>query len=217
MTDSELKRKAERLAQLREEVAQLERELSVSEEGGQGGHWESQSYYTAYHATSGMMLGAIAAVASLLFNVVGSLIVQQEPLRLIQVYLTFPLGEKALAPGFDTGVALAVGCCLYIGTGMLLGVVFQLAFARFVPHGSFMARLAVGSVLGLLLWAINFYLILAWLQPVLFGGRWITDPAILPPWVGAATHLVFAWTMAALYPWGTYTPYRRQTEYGQAA
>ena len=44
------------------------------------------------------------------------------------------------------------------------------------------------------------YAILAWLQPLLFGGRWIVDPARLPWWVAAATHLVFGWTIAILYP-----------------
>ncbi|MFM2096296.1 MAG: hypothetical protein RIS70_3420, partial [Planctomycetota bacterium] len=27
-----------------------------------------------------------------------------------------------------------------------------------------------------------------------------------------ATHLVFGWTMAIVYPWGLYQPYRLQTE-----
>ena len=34
---------------------------------------------------------------ALLVNVIGSLAVGQHPLKLIQVYLTFPLGEKALS------------------------------------------------------------------------------------------------------------------------
>ena len=66
-----------------------------------------------------------------------------------------------------------------------------------------MQRLVFATVAGLLLWAVNFYLILAWLQPLLFDGNWITDPKLIPPWIGAATHVVFAWVVAALYPWGT--------------
>ena len=41
-------------------------------------------------------------------------------------------------------------------------------------------------------------------------GNWITNPNYLPWWVAAATHLVFGWTIALLYPLGVYTPYRGQ-------
>ncbi len=98
---------------------------------------------------------------------------------------------------------------------MLLGVPFQMVMARVLPKGTLWQRLGLATVLGLLLFALNFYLIISWLQPLLIGGNWIVDPNILPPWVGAATHLVFAWTMALIYPWGAYEPYRRQTEQAQ--
>ena len=200
--------KKKRLLELREELAQLEQEL-----GDQPDTWQPSEthFYGMYHATSGLVLGMAGALASLLFNVVGSTVVGLHPLRLIQVYLTFPIGERALSPEFDSGIALAIGCCLYIGTGMLLGVPFQMAFARFTPDSSLITRLMLGTVLGLVLWGVSFYLILDWLQPLLFGGNWIVDSSILPPWVGAATHLVFAWTMACLYPFGKHEPYRRPT------
>ena len=98
---------------------------------------------------------------------------------------------------------------------MVLGVPFQVIMARALPRGTMLQRLCLATVLGLLLWAVNFYLILSWLQRLLFHGDWITDPAYLPPWVGAATHVVFAWTMVLLSPWGQYEPYRRQTESAQ--
>ena len=37
------------------------------------------------------------------------------------------------------------------------------------------------------------------------------EPGYLPWWVAAATHLVFGWTIALLYPLGEYTPYRKAT------
>jgi len=191
--------KQERLAELRAEVAELERELNAPPKT-----WKPSDapYYGFYHATAGLMLGIVGAIASLLFNIVGSLAIGQNPLRLIQVYLTFGLGESALSPEFDTGMAMAIGCCLYIGTGMLLGIPFQMAIAKFFPDANLSVRLMFATALGLILWAVNFYLVLSWLQPALFGGDWIVDPKILPPWVGAATHVVFAWTMACIYPWG---------------
>lgn len=197
-----------RIEQLRQELATLEREVGAEP----APTWQGTDYYAAYHATSGFLLGIVGAAASLLFNAIGSSLVHKHPLRIIQVYLTFPLGEKALSPEFETGAMLALGCCLYLGTGMILGIPFQMAFARFVPNSTLAARLVVATLLGLALWAINFYLILAWLQPLLFNGNWIVDQKILPWWVGASTHLVFAWTMAIIYPCGAYTPYRRQTE-----
>lgn len=199
--------KQQRLGELRDEIARLEAELSADRPAV----WQPKpnEFYGMYHATAGIVLGMVGAIASLLFNVLGSLAVGQHPLRLIQVYLTFPLGERALAPEFSTGIALAIGCCLYIGTGMVLGVLFQMAIAKFIPNANLVNRLLFATLLGLVLWGVNFYLILDWLQPLLFGGNWIVDPTVLPPWVGAATHLVFAWTMALLYPWGKQDQYRR--------
>ena len=209
MTDLARQAKLDELNELRRRVAALEAELGAEHPA----HWQAESYYMAYHATAGLILGMIGAIVSLLFNVIGAAATGQvHPLRLIQVYLTFPLGEQSLRPEFSSGIALAIGCCLYVGTGMILGIPFQTIMAAYCPRGTLLQRLALATIIGLLLWAVNFYLILSWLQPYLFGGRWITDPEIMPPWVGAATHLVFAWTMALLYPWGAYVPYRRQTE-----
>jgi hypothetical protein len=193
--------KQQKLDELRRRVEELEAELEPTETKT----WirSEAGFYPTYHAWAGAILGVFGAAASLLFNVIGSLVVGQHPLRLIQIYLTFPMGENALSEDLDTGIVLAVGCCLYILTGMVLAIPLQLLIASFLPDGTLGKRLAFATVVGLLLWVVNFYAILSWLQPLLFGGNWITDPALLPPWVGAATHLVFAWVVAALYPWGT--------------
>lgn len=205
-TDAEERRQMEsELAALRDRAALLERELEARDPPS----GSFPGYYTAYYATTGFMLGIFGACTSLLFNVIGALVVptgdaEHHPLRLIQVYLTFPLGEKALH--IDHGLTLAIGCCLYLGTGMLLGILFQLFLTRYAGSASLGKRLLLASLLSLGLWVVNFYAILSWLQPLLFGGRWIVD--MIPPWVAAATHLVFGWTMALVYPWGLYTPYQ---------
>jgi hypothetical protein len=197
--------KLQELNELRQRVAALERDVETPPH-----HWQAREFYSAYFATTGFVLGMFAAMASLLFNVVGSLLVGQHPLRLIQVYLTFPLGERALTPNFDTGVALALGCIAYMTTGAFLGIPFQLGLARFSKTDSLVSRLIWASVFGLVVWVVNFYVLLSWLQPLLFGGNWIVE--LIPWWVAALTHLVFGWTMALAYPLGAYTPYRRQTE-----
>ena len=202
--------KRKRLSELREEVARLEREVGEDSETWRP---EPSDYYGMYHATSGLVLGMAGAIASLLFNIIGSLVVGQHPLKLIQVYLTFPLGEQATSQDFNSGIALAIGCCLYLGTGMLLGVLFQMAFARFTPNTTLVNRLLFATLLGLMVWGVNFYLVLNSLQPRFFGGNWIVEQ--VPPWVAATTHLVFAWTMAWLYPWGKFQPYRRPSKQQQ--
>lgn len=203
------------LEQLKERLEKLESEIEQSRPAV---HWQPSGYYTAYYATSGFMLGIFGAITSLLVNVIGAPLTGKSPLELICVYLTFPLGEKALlladpaekVYAVDNGLILTIGCCLYLGTGMLLGVPFYVALTRLTEHSSALMRYAVAAVLSILLWLINFYGILSWLQPALFGGNWIVD--LIPPWVAAVTHLVFGLTIAFLYPLGQFVPYQRPTE-----
>ena len=152
--------KIQELEQLRSRVRQLESELQAPP-----AHWQATSYYTAYYATTGFMLGMFGAATSLLFNIVGSLLWGQHPLELIRVYLTFPLGEKALQ--MQDGLTLAIGCCLYLATGMLLGIPVYLALTRFTQNAGLGGRLFLATVLGLAIWLINFYGLLSWIQPLL--------------------------------------------------
>lgn len=197
--------KQRQLDELRTQVEQLEAELQAASPSDD---WQKR-YYAAYYATTGFLLGMVAAAVSLVFNIIGSLAWSQwsqepqHPLRLIQVYLTFPLGEAALQ--IDQGLTLAIGCCLYLGTGMVYGMLFELALSRWTPHAAVGPRLALVSALSLAVWLVNFYGILSWLQPLLFGGRWIVE--LVPWWVAALTHLVFGWTMVLVYPLGQYVPY----------
>lgn len=208
----ERRAKLEQLDLLRRQLEDLEKDLDLAPALG-----SAPTPYGMYDATSGFVMGMVAAAASLLLNVVGAALVGINPLRLIQVYLTFPLGERALGDDMNSGATLALGCCLYLFTGMLLGAPLQILMAELVPAARWPKRMLFATIAGLALWIVNFYLILSWLQPLLFGGNWITDPKILPPWVGAATHLVFAWTMAALHPWGRFRPYVGITDPGSEA
>ena len=195
------------LADLRQRVADLESQLS-SEELEAPPHWEATGFYTGYYVVAGFVLGMFAAMTSLLVNVVGAAGMGMHPLRLIQVYLTFPLGERALE--LEGGRTLIMGCCLYIATGMLFGAIFHVLLARVAGNASTGFRLVVASVLAAGMWLVHFYLILSWLQPMLFGGAWIVER--IPWWVGLATHLFYGWTMALLYPLGQFIPYRGELE-----
>ena len=203
MDSGDRQQKLDQLAELQQRVAELQGEVHAPPT-----HWQAEGFYTAYYATAGFMLGMFGATTSLLFNVVGSTLIDQHPLRLIQIYLTFPLGERALE--LDGGLTLVIGCCLYIGTGMLLGVPFHLLLTWATYESKVSYRYLVATILATSMWVVHFYLILAWLQPLLFEGNWIVD--LIPWWVGLATHLIYGWTMALVYPLGQYVPYRRQTE-----
>lgn len=199
--------KRKRLEELRAEVTRLEEELASEEVTD----WAPTGYYYTYHNLAGAFLGLFGASTSLLFNVVGAVLTGLHPLQLIKVYLTFPLGDTALqlSGGVDEGLALAIGCCLYLATGMVLGIPFHHVQNILPAKAHFIHRLLVASVFAIAVWIINFYLILSWLQPLLFGGQWIVQE--IPWWVAALTHLVFGWTMALVYPLGVFVPYK-QTE-----
>lgn len=164
--------------------------------------WPPKEYYTAYHIMAGMVLGFLGATTSLLVNVVGAAMVNKHPLELIRVYLTFPLGERALT--LDSGFALAAGCCLYLGTGMFGGIPFHLVLSRYFAQSNVFVRFMVATVMGLGIWLINFYVLIAWIQPMLIGGNWIVEE--IPMVVAIFTHLVFGWTMLLVDQWGRFVP-----------
>ena len=122
-------RKVQELEELRARVRDLETEVEAEKTAGE---WPPKGFYAEYYATTGFILGMFGAAISLLSNVIAAPIVGKSPLELIRIYLTFPLGGKALELASGTqdvfaigdGVILAIGCCLYLGTGMLIGVPF---------------------------------------------------------------------------------------------
>lgn len=206
---SNVQTKQRELAELEERAELLRRELTKESAAAP---FQPQGYYTAYYATTGFMLGIFGAMSSLLVNIVGSALTDRHPLELIRVYLTFPLGDKALE--LNSGLSLAIGCCLYLGTGMLLGIPVYLALTRWAADGPLAKRLMVASVVSLVIWAIMYYGILSWLQPAVVPNMKPENLIVhkVPWYVAALTHLVFGWTLALVYPLGTFTAYRRPME-----
>lgn len=196
----------QRLAEISRQIESLQSEaveLRSRQSASDGGDsWVPRGYYTTYHILAGIVLGFFGAAASLLFNIIGSAMLGQHPLHLIQVYLTFPLGEKAMT--LEDGFSLAAGCCLYLGTGMIGGIPFHLILSRYFAGSGMAMRFAVTTALALGVWVINFYALLSWLQPLLIGGQWIVEG--IPVYVAIATHLVFGWTMLLVDTWGRFVP-----------
>ena len=184
--DAETRRRLinEHLEAIRELEAQ-----PAAEDTAEG--WPPKGYYLLWHVVIGMTLGGIGALVSLAANMMGAPLFGEPALKLIRVYLTFPMGEQALQA--EQGAVLFIGCMLYLATGALYGIGFHLIMSLLFNDASRMKKFVVATILGLALWVVNFYLILSWLQPLMLGDNWIVR--MVPMWVGALTHLAFAWTM----------------------
>jgi len=198
--------KQSELSKLKQRVADLETQIATETEYST---FRPSGYYTAYYATTGFMLGIFGAMASLFLNIVGCVLTGKPPLELIRIYLTFPLGDRAFdLPPEQNGLMMAIGCCLYLGTGMVLGIPLFLGLTRWGAGKSLMGKLVIATILSLLIWGINFYGILSWLQPAVIDMSAENLIVNQVPWyVAGATHLVFGWTMALVYPLGDYVPY----------
>jgi hypothetical protein len=162
--------------------------------------WPDAGFQWKTCLKSGALSGAIGGCVGLLANVIGSAALpsisgqEQYPLRLIQVFLTFPLGEAAL--GLNGGWLVALGAVLFIVTGMLFGMLLELIVSYLLPRARLPVRIICFSVLAMMIWIAAFYGVLSWLQPLLFGGNWIVE--LVPWWVAAATHLIFGITIAVV-------------------
>jgi len=194
---------------LQDEAAALLR--SIEEERVQTrdiDNWPPKSFYWWYHITSGAILGGFGSITSLLFNIIGAVIVGKHPLELIRVFMTFPMGEAALKSDADT--ILIIGVILYIVTGSMLGVLFELVMAKYFKDSSLMQKVLVAIGISVAIWVVNFFAIISWMQPMLFGGSWILE--MIPWWVAALTHIVFGLTMLLIGEWGHFeaTDYKRQ-------
>ncbi len=188
------------------EAVRLLEAAPVTRDAGAG--WPPQGFYLLWHVVIGMMLGFVGAMASLLLNMVAAPLFGKPALKLIRVYLTFPMGEAALDPAVADAKVLGVGCILYLVTGALHGVVFHLVMTTYFAQARFVQRLLIASGMGLLLWIVSFYGVLSWLQPMLLGGSWVIER--IPWWVAALTHLAFAWTMLLFQSWSRFEPYIQQ-------
>ncbi len=126
----DLTAKQRELAALKERVDELA--AAVSPAAKPAANWPPKTCYSMYYFHAGMVLGSIAAAASLLVNVIGAPLAGKSPMELIRVYLTFPLGERALIMGSNSNaLQMALGCCLYLLTRMGLGGPLYLLIVRF--------------------------------------------------------------------------------------
>lgn len=165
--------------------------------------WPPVGFYLTFYIVAGVTIGILGSVATFLFNVVGSLLVKQDPLQFLRISGTVFLGPKALTTD-DLNFFMLVAI-VHFSVGASAGVVFQAFVSRYVPDRPPL-QIVLGGVYGLLMWIVNFYFVIAWLQPRLVGQAYVLE--LMPAWIAALTHLIYGLTIGALQPLGRFVPYR---------
>jgi hypothetical protein len=187
------------IAEHRAAIARLETQLP----GSPVHSWPPAGFYLTYYVVSGTILGILGSITSFACHVLGSIAVHQNPLRVLRVYGTFFLGPAALTTDdLDFFMLVAV---VHFSVGAAAGAVFNVLVNRFAPPRAGI-QIALGAAYGLLMWIVNFYVVIAWLQPLLVGRAYVLE--MMPPAVAALTHLVYGLTLGALQPLGRFVAYR---------
>jgi hypothetical protein len=184
-------------------IAVLEAELELPTSRG----WPPVGFYLTFYIVAGVTIGILGSLTSFIFNVLGSLLVRQDPLLFLRVYGTVFLGKAALTTD-DLNFFMLVAV-VHFSVGASAGAVFQVAVSRYVPD-RWGLQIVLGGLYGLLMWAVNFYVVIAWLQPRLFGESYVLE--LMPAWVAVLTHLIYGLTLGVLQPLGRFVPYRPATE-----
>jgi hypothetical protein len=165
--------------------------------------WPPAGFYLTFYVVAGMILGILGSLASFGMHVLGSVLIAQDPLRILRVYGTVFLGPKALTTD-DLNFFMLVAV-VHFSVGAAAGAVFHVLVNRLVPD-RWPLQLVLGAAYGLLMWIVNFYVVIAWLQPRLWGEAYVLQ--LMPVWLAALTHLVYGLTLAVLQPLGRFVPYR---------
>jgi hypothetical protein len=165
--------------------------------------WPPAGFYLTFYVVAGMILGILGSLASFGMHVLGSVLIAQDPLRILRVYGTVFLGPKALTTD-DLNFFMLVAV-VHFSVGAAAGAVFHVLVNRLVPD-RWPLQLVLGAAYGLLMWIVNFYVVIAWLQPRLWGEAYVLE--LMPVWVAALTHVVYGLTLAVLQPLGRFVPYR---------
>jgi hypothetical protein len=165
--------------------------------------WPPKGFYLTYYVVAGLLIGVLGSLASFLCNVLGSLLLEQDPLLFLRVYGTVFLGEKALVTD-DLSFFMLVAV-VHFSVGAIAGAVFHVLVNFFVPDRAGL-QIGLGVLYGLLMWVINFYVAIAWLQRDVFGEAYVLQ--LMPAWVAALTHVVYGLTLGLLQPLGRFVPYR---------
>jgi len=196
VTADEISREIE---QHRTAIAELEAQLGAQRTRS----WPPAGFYLTFYIVAGTTIGILGSATSFLFHIVGSLLVNQDPLLFLRVYGTVFLGAKALTTDDLTFFMLVA--IVHFSVGASAGAVFHVLVNRFIPERTAL-QVLLGGLYGLLMWVVNFYFVIAWLQPRLVGEAFVLR--LMPVWVAALTHLIYGLTIGLLAPLGRFVAYQ---------
>jgi hypothetical protein len=189
----------------RRAIADLEAKLAAS--AGHARGWPPAGFYTTFYVVAGLTLGTMGALTSFVFNLVGSLIVSQDPMLILRVFGTFFIGQEALTT--DNLNFLILVLLTHLIVGAIGGAVFHVVINRQFAERSPGQKILYSAFFGCAIWLINFYGIISWLQPLLVGQAYILR--LMPLWVAALTHIIYGLTLGLLQPLGRFVPYAPPT------
>lgn len=182
-------------------IRELEEELERAARG-ETASWVPQRFYTAYYILAGLLIGMVAAWITLILNCIGSAILLGDPLKLLRVYGTFFAGQEAMET--NKAAILMLSVLIHTLTGAVCGAPIHVVVSRFYPGLKRAGRLLAGVILGFIMWAVNFYGLLSWLQPLILGDGGPSIVKETPVWVAISNHLAFTVLMMLLQPLGTF-------------
>jgi hypothetical protein len=111
-------------------------------------------------AKTGMIAGIIAGLAFAVFEMIVAGIITGNFFAPFRMISAVALGQAALTPEVSLGVAIITGTLVHLAYSIVAGAVFALIIAAIPPlHATTWAVILSASVLGLLMWLLNFYAI----------------------------------------------------------
>jgi hypothetical protein len=193
------------IAEQRAQLARLEQQLYEAEEtrAPMRPGWPPKGFYLTFYVVAGLMIGVLGSLTSFLANVVGSLVLEQDPLLFLRVYGTVFLGPEALTT-HDLSFFMLVAV-VHFSLGAVAGAVYHVFVNAFVPDRAGL-QIGLGALYGLLMWVVNFYVVILWIQTSVFGQAYVLE--LMPAWVAALTHVIYGVTLGVLQPLGRFVPYR---------
>ena len=101
---------------------------------------------------------------------------------------------SGLNPSIETGKSGTLLKCSQsrISTGVLFGTIFAFGARKFCS--GLERYILAGTGYGIAIWLLNFYGILSWLQPLLYGRAFILEE--IPIAVAVLTHICYGLTVA---------------------
>ena len=157
----------------------------------------SRQWRAMYFGTVGAVAGFLGSLVMIAADIVAAQAMGKSPFMMLRVYATLTQGAGALSLSNWTFFLSAF--VMHLALGSALGAIFALSISGRSRYQNAGHYLSAGVAFGLLIWIVNFYLLLSWIQPLINGREYILSA--IPWWVAAVTHALYGLTVAAVcYP-----------------